>query len=250
VDVTKAAVIGCGVMGSGIAQTFAQHGFAVTGYEPDEGQRALAWERVTTGPFGIEHARERGKLTVDQAEGAVRLMSFVDDLEAAVDGAGIVIECVPERLALKVETFRRLDAVARPGVVLASNTSGFPIEALAAATGSPGRVIGWHWASPAVVSPMAEVVVTPATEERCTRTVTALAEALGKHPVVVRDQPMVWGFVGNRVIAAALREAERVVAEGVATREQVDQLLVDGWRWPVGPFTMVRGASSGWDDAR
>jgi 3-hydroxyacyl-CoA dehydrogenase len=247
---TRAAVVGCGVMGSGIAQAFAQHGVTAVGYEPDESQRDLAWSRVTSGPFGIERARERDKLTDAQADEATARLSFVDSLEAALDGADIVVECVPERLALKVETFRRLDAITAPEVVLASNTSGFPIEALAAATTSPGRVIGWHWASPAVVSPMAEIVVAQATEPRTVSVVTALAEQLGKHPVVVRDHPTAWGFVGNRVIAAALREAERVVAEGVATREQVDQILVDGWRWPVGPFAMVRGATSGWDEGR
>jgi 3-hydroxyacyl-CoA dehydrogenase len=245
--VTRAAIIGCGVMGSGITQAFAQHGITAVGYDPDEGQRALAWQRVTTGPFGVERARSRGKLTDAQADDATRRMSFVDGIDAAIDGADIVVECVPERLGLKVETFRQLDAMTPPETVLASNTSGFPIEALAAATSSAGRVIGWHWASPAVISPMAEIVVAPTTEEWCTRTVTELAEGLGKHPVVVRDQPMAWGFVGNRVIAAALREAERLVAEGVATREQVDQILVDGWRWPVGPFAMVRGATTGWD---
>jgi len=185
--VTRAAIIGCGVMGSGITQAFAQHGITAVGYDPDEAQRALAWERVTTGPFGVERARSRGKLTDDHADDATRRMSFVDRVEAAVEGADIVVECIPERLALKLETFRALDAMTPAQTILASNTSGFPIEALAAATSAPGRVIGWHWASPAVISPMAEVVVTPLTDARCTHVVTELAERLGKHPVVVRD---------------------------------------------------------------
>jgi len=136
--VTRAAIIGCGVMGSGITQAFAQHGITAVGYDPDEAQRALAWERVTTGPFGVERARSRGKLTDDHADDATRRMSFVDRVEAAVEGADIVVECIPERLALKLETFRALDAMTPAQTILASNTSGFPIEALAAATSASG----------------------------------------------------------------------------------------------------------------
>jgi 3-hydroxyacyl-CoA dehydrogenase len=94
----------------------------------------------------------------------------------------------------------------------------------------------------------AEIVVTAATAEEAVKTVSEVAARCGKNPVVVKDQPMSWGFVANRVYGAMLREAARVVEEGVATHEQVNQLMVDCFRWPVGPFAMVKGASSGWGD--
>ncbi len=144
--------------------------------------------------------------------------------------------------------FRDLDRIAPPETILASNTSGLPIAALAAATDRPGLVIGWHWASPAPVMKLAEIAVTPETSAATIATVTAAAQRCGKHPVVVKDNPMAWGFVANRVYFAMVREAQRVVDEGIATRAEVDQLMMDCFRWPSGPFGMVAGAGSGWSE--
>jgi 3-hydroxyacyl-CoA dehydrogenase len=155
---------------------------------------------------------------------------------------------VPERLDVKLRVFRDLDRAAPPGAILASNTSGLPIAAMAGATNRPAQVIGWHWASPAFVMKFAEIVVTNDTGPAVREAVCEVAKRCGKNPVVVKDQPMAWGFVANRVYGAMLREAARVVEEGVATHEQVNQLMVDCFRWPVGPFAMVKGAGSGWGD--
>ena len=165
------------------------------------------------------------------------------DEAAATD---LVVEAVPERLDLKIKVFRDLDRVAPPTTILASNTSGLPITALAAATDRPDRVIGWHWASPAPVMKLAEIVVTPTTSDATIATVTEVARACGKNPIVVKDNPLTWGFVANRVYFAMIREAQRVVDEGIATRDDVDQLMMDCFRWPSGPFGMVKGAGSGW----
>ena len=143
---------------------------------------------------------------------------------------------------------RDLDDAAPENTILASNTSGFPIAAFAAATRRPDRVIGWHWASPPVIMKFAEIVVTEATSEETKRLVCETAEACGKHPVVVNDNPMAWGFVANRVYAAMLREAGRIADEGVANHDEINQLMVDCFNWPVGPFGMVKGAGSGWKD--
>jgi 3-hydroxybutyryl-CoA dehydrogenase/3-hydroxyacyl-CoA dehydrogenase len=149
---------------------------------------------------------------------------------------------------VKLRVFRDLDRVAPAGAILASNTSGLPIAAMAGATERPAQVIGWHWASPAFVMKFAEIVVTTETAAVVRERVCEIATRCGKHPTVVKDQPMAWGFVANRVYGAMLREAARVVEEGVATHEQVNQLMVDCFRWPVGPFAMVKGAGSGWGD--
>ena len=117
---------------------------------------------------------------------------------------------------------------------------------MAAATERPDRVIGWHWASPAPVMRMAEIVSTRDTADTTVETIVAVAKACGKNPVVVRDNPTTWGFVANRVYFAMVAEANRVVADGVATEDQVDQLMMDGFRWPSGPFGMVKGATAGW----
>ena len=136
-------------------------------------------------------------------------------------------------------------AAGRTGVDT-SNSSGFPIAALAAATDRPDRVVGWHWASPAPVMKLAEIVRAPSTSDETTATIVRLAAGAGKHPVVVKDAPTSWGYVANRVYFAMVREAQRVVQEGVAGRDEVDQLMVDCFRWPTGPFGMTRGAGSGW----
>src|SRR3546814_10540444 len=130
--------------------------------------------------------------------------------------------------------------------ILASNTSGLSIAAMAAATTRPEKVIGWHWSSPAQVMAMAEIVVAPGTSEETRDAVVELARLCGKNPVVVRDNPDTWGHVGNRVYAAAIREANRIVEEGLTDQAGVDQILMDGWGWPAGPFGMTRGAREGW----
>jgi 3-hydroxybutyryl-CoA dehydrogenase/3-hydroxyacyl-CoA dehydrogenase len=191
----------------------------------------------------------RGKLSAADADAARARITWTQDFAAAA-GCDLVIECVPEKLETKLRVFRDLDRVAPAHAILASNTSGFPIAAMAGATSRPERVLGWHWASPAFVMRLAEIVVTDSTAPDATETVKVAASRCGKNPVVVKDNPMAWGFVANRIYFAMLREASRVVEEGVATHEQVNQLMVDCYRWPVGPFAMLKGASSGWKDSK
>ena len=238
-------VLGAGVMGSGIAQVTAIAGFATVCYDVDGDALTRAHEHVTTGRFGLDGAVERGKLTRDDADAALGRLTFTDSFDEAAN-TDVVIEAVPERLELKVRVFRDLDRIAPASTILASNTSGFPIAALAAATDRPELVIGWHWASPAPVMRFAELVRTRDTAEETVAAVRDVATACGKAPVVVRDTDNAWGFVANRVYFAMIREAQRVVDEGIASAEEVDQLMMDCFRWPAGPFGMVRGATSGW----
>lgn len=238
-------VIGAGVMGSGIAQSLATAGFATVCSDVSPDAIARARESVVDGRYGFERAVERGKLSRADAAAAYDRLRFTESLaEAAV--ADLVVECVPERIDLKIQVFRELDRQAKPETILASNTSGFPIAALAAATDRAERVIGWHWASPPVVMRFAEIVVTERTSEETRDKVVELAAACGKNPIVVKDQPQTWGFVANRIYFSMVREAQRVVDEGVANAEDVNQLMVDCFNWPVGPLAMVRGASRGW----
>ena len=242
---TTLGVIGAGVMGGGIAQSCAAAGYATVCTDIAEAAIDTAKKDAAEGRFGLAGAVARGKMSEDDAGAAMDRLTFTGEFEAAAT-CDVVIECIPERLDLKVKMFRDLDAAAPEGAILASNTSGFPIAALAAATDRPGQVLGWHWASPAFVMKFAEIVVTKETDEAARDRVVEIAGRCGKNPVVVNDNPMAWGFVANRIYFAMLNEAQRVVQEGVASQEEVNQLMVDCYRWPVGPFAMVKGAGSGW----
>jgi 3-hydroxyacyl-CoA dehydrogenase len=241
----RIGVIGAGVMGSGIAQTLATAGYATTccDVSPDALQKAK--EQVRSGRYGFDRAVERGKMSEEDAGAAMARLSFSESLTETA-AADLVIECVPERLDLKLRVFRDLDAAAGPDTILASNSSGFSITALAAMTERADKVIGWHWASPPVIMPFAEIVVTPETAQDTVETVQEVARSCRKNPIVVNDAPMAWGYVANRVYFAMIREAQRVVDEGVASPEAVNQLMVDCYNWPVGPFAMIKGATDGW----
>ena len=245
----RIGVIGAGVMGSGIAQSTATAGMETCCYDVAPEALERAKELVSTGRYGLQRGVERGKLSQDAADAALARLTFSSRLEEAAT-ADIVIECVPERLDLKIKTFRELDRAAPQHAVIASNTSGFSIAGLAAATDRPDRVVGWHWASPPVVMRFAEIVAGPDTSDRSIAKVCRAAERCGKNPVVVKDNAMVWGFVANRIYGAMLREAGRVVEEGVADAAAINQLMVDCFNWPVGPFAMVEGATKGWDETR
>jgi len=238
-------VVGAGVMGSGIAQSLAQAGYQVTCYDPDDGALERARDGLRSGRYGLERAVARGKLDPEEAEATQTRLRFTPALEEAAAGQ-MIVECVPERLDLKIQLFRQLDRICGAETILCSNTSGFPISALAASTDRPTQVIGWHWASPPQVMRFAEIVVTEETSEATRQSVCEVAQRCGKSPVVVRDHPMAWGFVANRIYGAMLREAAQIVEAGIADQAQVNQLMVDCFGWPVGPFAMVKGATSGW----
>jgi 3-hydroxyacyl-CoA dehydrogenase len=234
-------------MGSGIAQTIAQAGYPVVCSDLDQEVIDRARAGVTSGRYGFDRAVERGKITREEADAALSRLQFSTDLEQ-VANTDLVVECVPERLDLKIRVFRDLDRLAKPSTILASNTSGFPIAALAAATERPALVVGWHWASPPPVMRFAEIVVTQETDDATRDAVCEVASRCGKNPIVIKDFPTAWGFVANRIYGAMIREAVQVVDAGIATHAEVNQLMVDCFNWPVGPFAMIRGATEGWKE--
>ena len=241
----RVVVVGAGVMGSGIAQVLATSGFLTCCVDVDPGALERARESVTSGRYGFERAVERGKVSADDAATALERLEFASSIDDAGD-AVLVIEAVPEQFDLKIRVLRDLDDRMHDNAILATNTSGFSVAALGAATDRPEKVVGWHWASPAQVMRFAEIVRAPATAPETVDAVCDVARRCNKNPIVVNDAPMAWGFVANRIYFAAIAEAQRVVADGVADRDQIDQLMVDCFGWPAGPFGMVRGASEGW----
>jgi 3-hydroxybutyryl-CoA dehydrogenase len=241
----RIGVLGAGVMGSGIAQVAATAGYETVCYDIDPDALARGREHVTSGRYGLERGVERGKLSRDDADATLERLTFTASFEDAA-ATDLVIEAVPERLELKIRVFRDLDRLAGEDAILASNTSGFPIGALAAATDRPDRVVGWHWASPPVVMRLAEIVAAHDTSDATVAAVRDVATRCAKNPIVVKDTAMRWGFVTNRVYFAMIAEAQKVVDEGIATAGAVDQLMMDCFRWPTGPFGMVQGATEGW----
>ncbi len=241
----KIGVAGAGVMGSGIAQVMALSGCEVVCRDIDEEVLNTASVSVDSGRFGVRSAVERGKLTDEEANNALERFRFTTETKD-FDDLDLIIEAIPERFDLKVSFWKELDETASDRTIFASNSSGFPISAMAAATKRSDRFIGWHWASPAPVMKLAEIVRGRETSQETVDTVVSLAESAGKNPVVIADTDTNWGYVTNRVYFAMVKEASAVVSEGIADRDQIDQLMTDCFRWPSGPFGMTRGATSGW----
>lgn len=235
-EIRTAVVVGAGVMGSGIAQVLALNGLTVRLYDirPEALPAALA--RIADHRFGLRAAVARGKLSTEAADAALARISATDDLAAACAGVDLAFEVVNEDLLLKMKVFRQLDELVPPHAILASNTSGLPITALAYATRQPERVIGWHWFQPCSVMRLAEIVVHAEGDPEVRDAIVALATACGKNAQVVKDDPQHWGFVGNRISRAARLEARRIVEQGIATEQQVDAIMVDGFNWALGPF--------------
>lgn len=245
-QIRQCGVVGAGVMGSGIAQALAVAGCRVVIYDITPKAVSTAIDRIRTSRYGLDRGVELGKLSAAEATGAVERLRATSDPDEVCDGADLIVEAVPEDFGIKIETFKWLDRKSPESTILATNSSGFPVGPLAAATSRPDRVIGWHWSSPVSVMPMAEIVVHSATSTATIDAVVGLAKLCGKNPQVIKDQPLAWGYVSSRVFFAMVREAHRVVSEGIATRDQVDALMRDCYRWPSGPFEMMTRTSTGW----
>lgn len=232
-------VIGAGVMGSAIGQVFLQNGHEVTFRDVDQSVLDDAEEQIVHGDYGLASAVERELLTEEEKEAAVGRVSTTTDLEAAVADADFVIEAVPEDLALKGDVFRELDAVT-DDVPLGTNTGGFPIASIANAVEDQSRVVGTHFFNPAQVMSLVEVVRTDRTAEAVVDKTVELMESVGKTTIVIDDandyDEFTYGFVANRCHVAMREEARDIVEEGIATKEQVDIAMREGYNLPMGPF--------------
>jgi 3-hydroxybutyryl-CoA dehydrogenase/3-hydroxyacyl-CoA dehydrogenase len=185
-------------------------------------------------------------MSQEDAEAALARLHYSVDVDSLA-ACDLVLETVTERFDLKIQVFRHLDRVARHDAILATNTSGFSIAAIGAATDRPQQVVGWHWSSPPPVMRLAEITRSSDTSDATVTAVSELAERCGKRPIVINDAWNSWGFVTNRALTALRKETDRIVAEGIATEEQIDLLLMDCFNWPTGPYGVRRGATSGWD---
>ncbi|HEX5460412.1 MAG TPA: 3-hydroxyacyl-CoA dehydrogenase family protein [Steroidobacteraceae bacterium] len=233
-------VIGSGVMGSGIAQVLAVSGLRVSLYDVDPAALHRARTIIEDGAFGMRASIQRGKLSMEDFELARARVRYCTDLGEACAAAECAIEAIPEDLPAKLKLFRQLDVLAPKEAILTTNTAGLPIAAMAYATTRPQAVLGWHWAQPCIVIRLAEIIVHQETSPAAVAQVVQLARRCGKNPHVIKDQPREWGFVVNRIMLKVRQEAQKIVDEGVATPEQVDALMKDCFRWPVGIFEALQ----------
>jgi 3-hydroxybutyryl-CoA dehydrogenase len=225
-------VVGAGTMGNGIAHVFARAGFQVMLCEVEQRFLDRGLETIRK---NLEREVAKNKLSPADAEAALKL------IRGTLQGSDLgicdfVIEAAPERFELKQELFSTMDAVMKPEVILASNTSSISITRLAAQTQRPSQVIGMHFFNPVPVMKLVEVIRGLETSDETFARVKALAEELGKSPVEVNDAP---GFVSNRVLMPLLNEAMYAVMEGVATAEAVDEVFQLGMAHPMGPLKLA-----------
>jgi 3-hydroxybutyryl-CoA dehydrogenase len=236
-EIAAVAIIGVGIMGSGLAAEWAASGRAVTLFGRDEARAATGRERAAAALRTLERGGLLGPGGADEALARVRTAT---ELPAAVAGADIVQESVPENLDLKRGIFAELDQLCPPQTILASNTSGLPITRLAEGFAGAARIIGIHYLNPPHLMPPVEVIPGAATAPETVERVRAALLGLGKSPLVVRRE--VPGFLWNRLQFAIIREACWLVENGVASLEEVDLAMRQGLgrRWSIaGPFASM-----------
>jgi 3-hydroxybutyryl-CoA dehydrogenase len=226
----RLAVIGAGLMGSGIAQVAAQAGWAVVLRDLDDAAtgRGLAGIEKSLAKFA-----SKGTISERDAADALGRITPTTDLDAAAD-ADIVVEAVFEQLEVKQEVFRALDGICKDGVVLATNTSAIPVTQIAVATGRPEAVVGTHFFSPVPMMKLCELVRGYKTSDETLATAKAFAEEIGKTTIVVNRD--IAGFVTTRLISALVVEAVKLVESGVATAEDIDVACRLGFGHPMGPL--------------
>ncbi|HEV2721522.1 MAG TPA: 3-hydroxybutyryl-CoA dehydrogenase [Thermoanaerobaculia bacterium] len=228
----KIVVIGAGTMGNGIAHVAAAAGFPVTLI--DVGDEVLR-RAVDTISANLQRGVDKGKMTAEEKQAVLgRITSATGD--DAVAEADIVIEAIVENFAAKVSLFEKLDRMARPECLLASNTSSISITKIAAATKRPEKVIGMHFMNPVPVMTLVEIIRGIATSNETYAKTEDLARRMGKTPVEANDYP---GFVSNRVLMPMINEAVFALYEGVATAESIDSVMKLGMNHPMGPLTLA-----------
>jgi 3-hydroxybutyryl-CoA dehydrogenase len=230
--VERIGVVGCGLMGSGIAEVCAKSGYRVVIREVSSELLDAGMKRLT-GSF--DRAVAKGKLSAEDRDAAQARIVATTDVGAFAE-CDLVIEAAVEKLDLKRKIFAELDEVTPPHVILASNTSSLAITDMAAATKRPDKVLGLHFMQPVPVMPLLEMVRTILTSEETFQTARAFGESLGKTIVVSKDNP---GFIVNLLLIPYLLHAIEELEKGVATKEDFDTAIRLGLNHPMGPFTLL-----------
>jgi 3-hydroxyacyl-CoA dehydrogenase len=244
-DIKLVGVMGGGVMGGGIGQTFAAHGFKTIIRDLNDDLIEKTRQSMVEGRFGLNGALERGKMSQADYDATMARFSFTQDI-ADLANCDLIVEAVPENLDLKKSVFTELDGVVKKEAIFATNTSGFAIADINKAVSRRDRFLGFHWFSPAFIMKPIEIIYAPETSEETIATMEAVGTQLGKVTIRVKDAPGKYGFVANRIYFAMVAEARKVLEEGIASGEDIDTVMKLGYNWPVGPLGMTKGARGGW----
>lgn len=229
----KIAVIGGGTMGNGIAHVFAMHGHSV--HLVDISEAALQ-KAVTTITKNLDRMVAKEAITEEIKQQTLANIIATSDLKAGVAEADLVVEAATENIDLKLKIFRDMDAAAKPGAILATNTSSISITRIAAVTQRPQHVIGMHFMNPVPVMKLVEIINGYSTEKAVTEKIFNMSKSLGKVPVIVNDYP---GFVANRILMPMINEAIITLHEGVAGVEEIDTVMKLGMAHPMGPLQLA-----------
>jgi 3-hydroxybutyryl-CoA dehydrogenase len=227
----KIFVLGAGTMGAGIVQAFAVKGYEVI-------LRDIKDEFVDKGLAGIKKNLERlvskEKMTEEQMEEILSRITGTTDMNLAED-CDLVVEAAVENMEIKKQIFAELDTICKPETILSSNTSSLSITEVGAATKRPDKVIGMHFFNPAPVMKLVELIRGMATSEETFNKVKEVSLAIGKDPVEVAEAP---GFVVNRILVPMINEAVGILAEGIASAEDIDKAMMLGANHPMGPLAL------------
>lgn len=230
-DISTVGVVGCGLMGSGIAEIAAKSGFDVRVREVNDDALAAGEKRIRK---SMDRAVDKEKLSAEDRDAAWARLSFTTNVDDLAD-CDIVIEAIVEELEAKNELFGRLDELCGENTIFASNTSSLTITDMAAATNRVDRFVGLHFFNPVPVMKLVEVVRTIATSDETFDRAFAFSKALGKVPIAAKDNS---GFVVNLLLVPYMLDAIRHLERGVATIEDIDTGMALGCGYPMGPFTL------------
>lgn len=230
-DIKTIGIVGAGTMGNGIAQAFAVAGFSVIMADISE---AAVQKGVATIAGSLDRLIKKEKMSAEQKAAALALISTATDV-AALKDVDLIIEAATENFDLKTRIFKQLDELAKPEAIIASNTSSISITKLAATTQRPAQVIGMHFFNPVPMMALVEVIRGLQTTDATYAAVEALAQAVGKTPVQVKNSP---GFVVNRLLCPMINEAIFALGEGLADAASIDEAMKLGCNHPIGPLAL------------
>ena len=251
-EIKKTGVVGCGIMGSGIAQVCAQSGYQVVVSDINDN---LLNKGLASIDKILSRSVEKGRISSEEKESIQSRMQGTTSLED-FSGCDFVIEAVPEEMEMKKEVFKQLDRICPDHAILATNTSVLSVIDIASATKRPEKVIGTHFANPVPLMKVVEVVKTIVTSEETLARTRSFCETIGKIVVVAKDAP---GFITNRISTPFLLNAVRLLESGAGTKEDIDTLIKEGLGHPMGPFalldligidTVCRGATAIYEETK
>ncbi|MBI5048249.1 MAG: 3-hydroxybutyryl-CoA dehydrogenase [Deltaproteobacteria bacterium] len=231
-NIKTIGIIGAGTMGSGINQVMALSGFEVIMMDVKGEFLQRGMENIKN---GLSKMLEKEKITLKEKKDAITRIHTTTKLKDMAK-ADFVIEAAPEIEELKLDIFKRLDAICAKDVILSTNTSSIPITRIASAAKRPDKVIGMHFMNPAPVMKLVEIIRGAKTSDETFATIKKLAEQIGKTPVESKDRP---GFIVNRILMPMINEAIFALMEGAASREDIDTAMVLGTNQPIGPLSLV-----------